>query len=377
MLKDEFLNFLRDVDICQEIFNIIRHSGKPTNSQIPASASQFPGKVEFLTLLHDVEVCKLIFEIILRGGKPPAPIELPSTPPKTAVAGGATNKIVALREQIRNRITSKIPPPSERKSTLGNRLEFMKKQAANMPKPSIATAGSQNSVEQPFGGKFTYVSEKTCPVCSQRTKIVLARNKLAAETLDTDFCIHYKDFDPYLYSVCVCEHCGYVTDEEHFQEHMPERIRRNIKPFLDENNFKTPFAEERDKDEALMLYEMAIYFNELFERSNGRQALMYQKMAWICRIENDEPKEREFLLKCAEKFEQSLNNERYPIGKVTDDMATYIVGINYYMLGDFDKATKFIGQLISSNQLRISAPKLYEKVRDVWQDMRQIKSGRK
>ncbi|MBQ7631093.1 MAG: DUF2225 domain-containing protein [Selenomonadaceae bacterium] len=374
MLKTEFLNFLRDADICKEIFEIIRRSGKPTNSEIPAAARQFPNKVEFLNFLHDAEVCKMIFEIILRGGKPPAPIEIPNTPPKTEVAGGATNRIVALREQIRNRLTNKTPPPSERKSTLGSRLELMKQKAA------LAAAEKSISpitTDEPAGGKLTFVAERNCPVCGSRTKVVLVRTRLVAETLDSDFCMHYKNFNPYLYGVCVCEHCGYVADDEHFQERMPERIRKAIKPFLDENNFKTPFTEERDKDEALMLFEMAIYFNEMFERSLGRQALMYQKMAWICRIEKDAEKEKDFLLKCAEKFEQSLNNERYPIGKVTDDMATYIVGINYYTLGDFDKATKYIGQLISSNQVRITSPKLYEKARDTWQDLRQIRATRK
>ena len=374
MLKTEFLNFLSDADICKEIFEIIRRSGKPSNSEIPDAARQNPAKVEFLNFLHDAEVCKAIFEIILRGGKPPAPIEMPTAPPKTEVAGGSTNQYVALREQIRNRLTNKTSPTSERKSALGNRLELMKQKAATVA--SARKISAQDSDDN-FSGKLTYVAEKICPACGRRTKIVLAKSKLVAENLDTDFCMHYKDFNPYLYGVCVCEHCGYVTDTEHFQERIPEKIRRTLKPFLEENNFKTPFTEERDKDEALMLFEMAIYFNEMFERSLGKQALLYQKMAWICRIEHEDAKEREFLLKSAEKFEQSLGNERYPIGKVTDDTATFVVAVNYYMLGEFEKATKFLQMLVSSSQVRISSPKIYEKARDIWQDIRQIRANRK
>lgn len=387
MLKTEFLNFLRDADICKEIFDIIRRSGKPSTSEIPAAANQIPAKVEFLNFLRDTEVCKAIFEIILRGGKPPAPIETPPPPPKTEIAGGPTNQYVLLREQIRERITNKPaqtseiktetdkpPQTSERKTTLGNRLELMKKKANASATKNISIGAN---AEEADNGKLTYVAEKNCPVCGRRTKIVLPRSRLVAETSDTDFCMHYKNFNPYLYGVCVCEHCGYVADEEHFMERMPERVRRLVKPFLDENNFKTPFVESRDKDEALMLYEMAIYFNEMFERSLGRQAMLYQKMAWICRIEHDAEKEKEFLLKSAETFEQSVGNERYPIGKLTDDMAIFIVGVNYYTLGDFDKSTKFLGQLISSSQVRMSAPKIYERVRDLWQEIRQIKSNRK
>ena len=219
--------------------------------------------------------------------------------------------------------------------------------------------------------------EKNCPVCGRITKVTTTKTRLVAEISDADLCVHYKDFNPYLYGVYVCENCGYAASQTRFLERMPERVRKAVSSFLEKNDFKTPFVEERDKDEALTLFEMAIRFNEMFERSPGRQALLYQKMAWICRIEHDDEKEKDFLLKCAEKFEKSLNKERYPIGKVTDDMATFIVGVNYYMLGDFDKSTKFLGQLISSNQVRITSPKLYEKARDVWQDLRQIRAGRK
>ena len=154
---------------------------------------------------------------------------------------------------------------------------------------------------------------------------------------------------------------------------MPERVRKAISSFLEKNDFKTPFVEERDKDEALTLFEMAIRFNEMFERSPGRQALLYQKMAWICRIEDDEILEREYMKKSAQLFEESITSERYPIEKVSDSVATYLIGIDYYMLGDIEKATKYLGQIITSNSIRSSAPRLYERARDIWQDIRSAK----
>ncbi len=390
MDKNEFLMLLRDADICMEIFNIIRHSGKPTGSAITASAGGPPNKVAILSLLHDADVCKEIFYIILRGGKPPTE-ETPQ--PKQITSNGAASAAMSLREQIRNRLTNKNQPaasssatqtktsapaqqtakPVDRKSMLSDRLKFMKeKNQAAKEEEEVAIVNADEKAEV----SYTIIAEKVCPICGKKTRVVQVKTRLNAETIDIDFCTHYQNFNPYLYGVWVCEHCGYTADETRFQEPMASRVRQAIKEFLDENDFKTPFVEVRDKDEALTLYEMAIYFLDMFEKSLGRQAILYQKMAWICRLDYDTEKEQEYLTKCAELFEKSVNNERYPIGKLTDNVATYIIGVNYFMVGDMDKATRFISSIITSNQIRTQSPKLYEKARDVWQDIRAHRAGK-
>ena len=390
--KNEFLMLLRDADICMEIFNIIRHSGKPTGSAITASVEGPPNKVAILSLLHDVDVCKEIFYIILRGGKPPTE-ETPQ--PKQITSNGSASAAMSLREQIRNRLTNKNQPaaptsatqtttpsapapktskPVDRKSMLSDRLKLMKEknQAAKL-EDEVAVVNSDEKSEV----SYTIIAEKVCPICGKKTRVVQVKTRLNAETIDIDFCTHYQNFNPYLYGVWVCEHCGYTADEVRFQEPMASRVRKAIQEFLAENDFKTPFVEVRDKEEALTLYEMAIYFLDMFEKSAGRQAILYQKMAWICRLDYDTEKEQEYLIKCAELFEKSVNNERYPIGKLTDNVATYIIGVNYFMVGDMDKATRFISSIITSNQIRTQSPKLYEKARDVWQDIRAQRSAGK
>ena len=380
MLKTEFLTFLKDADICKEIFEIIRHSGKPTGAVIPEPARQFPSKVEFLNFLHDADICKEIFNIILRGGKPENEI----AQPKAIFAGGNADAVTALRQRIRDKLTNKnsvgisqkLDTPEKRVTALNERLALLKNKEHSL---KFENAFSQEETPAQFidNGSYTFVVDRNCPVCGRKTRIVMNKVRLVAETIDFDFCVHYKDFNPYLYTIWVCEHCGYAADDVKFQERLPERVRKSIKDFLEENNFKTPFVDTRTKEEALTLYEMAIYFNKIFEKSLGRQALLYQKMAWLCRIENNEAKEKEYLLNCAELFEQSINTERYPIGKVGDDLATFTIGVNYYLLGEFDKATRFLSGIINSNQMRITSPKLYEKTRDIWQDLRQMKSARR
>lgn len=372
MTKSDFLALLSDPDVCGEIFEIIRRGGKPSTDDLLMT------KADFLAFLGDPEFCAEIFDIVRRGGKAPVNV--------TAVNFGfAAANAAALREQIRNRITNKAilntasessedDKPKDRKSTLRDRLQFMKSQSVEYERPRIPRSiGGKIVDDDSPDQKYTLVLEKNCPVCGRITKVTTTKTRLVAEISDVDLCVHYKNFNPYLYGVYVCENCGYAASQTRFLERMPERVRKAISSFLEKNDFKTPFVEERDKDEALTLFEMAVRFNEMFERSPGRQALLYQKMAWICRIEEDEMLEREYMQKSAQLFEESITTERYPIEKVSDNIATYLIGVDYYMLGDIEKATKYLGQIITSNNIRSSAPKLYERARDIWQDIRAAK----
>ena len=47
------------------------------------------------------------------------------------------------------------------------------------------------------------------------------------------------------------------------------------------------------------------------------------------------------------------------------------------MLEEYDKAVKYLGNIISSSSVRKSSPKIYEKARDIWQEIRAIKNGSK
>ena len=309
-------------------------------------------KNELLLLLNDADVRKKIIEIVRLSVKPPtsnAPaVQTPKPavqPQKSVMANGSDIDIMALREKIRNRVTQKAATP----------------------------APVEPKKEEVTDANFTYISEKVCPICEEKTRIVQCKARLVADTRDIDFCTHYKDFNPYLYTIWVCEKCGYAAEDNRFLDRYADRVRKSLREFLSQNNFRTPFTETRTVESALTFYETAIYFNEEFEPSAGRQAGLYQKMAWVCRIAGDTEKEKEYLKKCAELYEFSIDKERYPIGKVSDNFATYTIGANYFMLKDFEKAAKYLNMIIGNPNIRSTAPKLYEKARDIWQDIRAMR----
>lgn len=373
-------------------------------------------KDELLSLLRDPEVCHEIFSIVRRGGLP-APIQdLTQTkiPPPTAstvkvepavstpqvTTSPEREKILALREKMwkamverKNRAAAKNPadepedtnlqedaekivesPEEEKETSFQKKLQLLRNHAQKVREErQQAEAAAQENSEAAAVEKYTFVSKRPCPICEEKTRIVYCKTRLITEKQDLDLCVHYKDFNPYLYNVWSCEHCGYAAEEHKFRSYFPERTKERIRAFLQTNDMIIPFVEERSVQDALSYYEMAVLFSELFDRSPGRQAILYQRMSWICRIENETEQEHEYMKKAAELYELSLNTERYPIGKLSDDTAMYLTGALYFMLEDYDKATKQLSHIMSNQSLRTSAPKMFEKARDIWQEIKQIR----
>ena len=44
--------------------------------------------------------------------------------------------------------------------------------------------------------EFTFVVEKSCPICGKSTRVVKVKSRLVATQVDNDYCCHYRDFDP-------------------------------------------------------------------------------------------------------------------------------------------------------------------------------------
>ena len=84
-------------------------------------------------------------------------------------------------------------------------------------------------------------------------------------------------------------------------------------------------------------------------------------------------REKNFLRKAVELYKVSLETERYPIGKISDDMAMYLTCAIYFMLGDYDNAVKQLSHIMNDQSLRTNAPKMFDKARDMWQEIKRIR----
>ena len=354
-------------------------------------------KKDLLLLLRDPDICREIYEIVQRGGIPlptEESVEAETTPSLKQKNSAERERILAHRKKMQEKNSqtaakSSVLPGSQirknfslrtqnnpeqiQKFSFTDKLQFLRNHVQKIKaEQAIAeTESSTHALEQTATEKFTFVLERVCPVCEIGTRVIYTKSRLVLQRQDLDLCNHYEDFNPYLYTVWACENCGFAAEDNKFLGHIPQRTKDKIRAFLKKNNLVMPFIEERTAEDALAFYEMAILFSEIFDPSPGRQAALYQKMAWILRYkEPNTSKEKEFLRKAAELYETSLETERYPIGKISDNMAMYLTCAIYFMLEDYDHAVKQLSHIINNQSLRTEEPKLFEKARDMWQEIK-------
>ena len=220
----------------------------------------------------------------------------------------------------------------------------------------------------------TFIVEKTCPICEQTFRVVKTRSrKIAVTRRDDDGCTHYVEFNPYYYTVWVCEHCGFAADEKTFTTKIPDRHLTILRAVLLTKNIKIPFVEERTLGEAATAFRLALKFQDLIHGKSSKKAKYAHQLAWIYREAGDAKQENEFLAKAAGFYEDALMRESFPIGELTDNAVMYIVAAIYWRLGERQKATTYLSKLISDKGVREREPRIHDKARDLWGDMRAAK----
>ncbi len=400
MQKKELILLLRDPDVCREIFGIVKRGGTPLPLDAPigniapvrpvppvqqtASSAQVTSSSDrdrILALRQKMWQAMSEKKSAQTANNSEQTIETikQNITPKIAETIKQRlqeNSAAPVEEVKEEKPVAEVETETEQKVDFSAKLNFLRSHAqkVNEEKAAQEAAKAAESPEHAAAEKYSFTIERPCPICEMKTRVVHTKTRLVTESQDADLCTHYKDFNPYLYTVWACEHCGFAAEEAKFRGHIPQRTKDKIRAFLQTNNLVMPFIEERTTEDALSFYEIAILFSEIFDPSPGRQAALYQKMAWCCRYEEpNTEKEKEFLRKAAELYEKSLETERYPIGKMSDDTAMYITGAIYFMLEDYDSATKQLSHIMSNQKLRSTAPKMFEKARDMWQDIKQMR----
>ena len=224
--------------------------------------------------------------------------------------------------------------------------------------------------------EYTYTVEKVCPVCGEKTHVTKMKARLITLSTDEDFCVHYKDVNPYLYRVWLCEHCGFAADEKQFtEEPLNPRDKAKIQELLEGRTIHLPYSEERTVEEAIRAYKLGIYFVERLGWPLQKKAGYCMGMAWVYRDAGEHEKEAEVLRLAAEFYEKSVMTEHYPINGMSDSMALYIAGAAYYRMGDYEKATQMLSQIMSDQEVRKNDEKLFERAQNLWIDLREKKAA--
>ena len=216
----------------------------------------------------------------------------------------------------------------------------------------------------------TFVVEKICPVCEQKMRVVKTRSRIMVTSRDDDACTHYKDFNPYYYTVWICENCGFAADEKTFTTKMPDRHLTILRAVLLTKNIKVPFASERSIENASTAFRLALKYQDLIHGKASKKAKYAHQLAWVYREAGDVAQEHEFLAKAAKYYEEALATEHFPVDALTDNAVIYLIAAIYRRLGESDKATPYLSKLIGDQGVRQRDPRVFDKARDLWSDIR-------
>lgn len=127
--------------------------------------------------------------------------------------------------------------------------------------------------------------------------------------------------------------------------------------------------------DVIAAYKLSIFYEEMLNSSEAYRAGLYLKLAWVYRLAEDEENERTYLTRALESYEASLYKERYPLGNLTDTMVMYLVGAISFELGDAEKAAQYLGRMVNDNDIRTSEPKLMDRIKDLWTEVREQRSA--
>ena len=220
-----------------------------------------------------------------------------------------------------------------------------------------------------------YEVDRVCPVCEKDFKATKVRSRLVTIKQDSDFCMHYRDINPYYYSVWVCPNCGYALQDNEFCE-ISSNSAASVKKFLAGRPVGVNFGGERTLDQAIATFKLAIFFTGLIKLPVSRLAGLYLRLGWLYREAQKPEDETMALAKAAELFDLAMSKERFPIGGMTELQLMYLIGELLRRTGSVEQSLLYFNRVVSNPQARMEK-RLIEMARDAWHAARDERDRRK
>ena len=231
----------------------------------------------------------------------------------------------------------------------------------------------------------------TCPICDKEfTAKTVRAGKAKLLSADTDLRPKYSPVDSTKYEAIVCPTCGYAALSKFFPRVMPTQAR-----FIKENicaNFRglPSYGEIYTYDDAIARYKLALVNTVVKKAKLSERAYTCLKLAWVIRgkqetLPQDTPnyaevmkqlkaEEDELIRNAYEGFEAAFSKENFPLCGMDEPTATYLVADLARRSGEYEKASRWVSQLITSR----SAPdRVKEKARQVKEMIQQDQEAAK
>lgn len=218
-----------------------------------------------------------------------------------------------------------------------------------------------------------------CPICDKEfTSKTVRTGKAKLLSADTDLRPKYSPVDSTKYEALVCPNCGYAALSKFFPRVMPAQAK-----MIKENicvNFKglPKYGEIYTYDDAIARYKLALVNTVVKRAKLSERAYTCLKLAWVIRGKQEtlpqdtenyaeimkqlKAEEDELIRNAYEGFEAAFSKENFPLCGMDEPTATYLVADLARRSGEFEKANRWVSQIITSR----SAPdRVKEKARTI------------
>jgi len=222
-----------------------------------------------------------------------------------------------------------------------------------------------------------YFIEKQCAVCEKNFEVTCVRSRLSLIKQDSDLCAYYKDVNPYYYTIWACPHCGYAARDTDFA-HVTTLMVTKIHDFLAGREVRVKLCGIRSREQAIVAYKLAIVYAQLAAAKGSTLAGLHLRLGWLYREGGLVAEENQALTKACQYYDQALEQERMPIGNLSELTVMYLVADLLRRTGEIGKAKLYLSRVIG-NPLVNNEKRIADLARDLWQKMRaieRIKSAR-
>ncbi|SHI06269.1 DUF2225 domain-containing protein [Desulfosporosinus lacus] len=193
-----------------------------------------------------------------------------------------------------------------------------------------------------------YEKKLTCIYCGSPfiTQRVRSRFSVPYRT-DSDFCPHFREgnYNPHYYFVNVCPECGFAFSEE-FSEQFPLGSKELINSRIAKHWKKRNFGEERDLQQALESYKLAILAGTLKKEKNAVLAGLCLRLAWLYRTEDNTEQEKRFLVLALKAYEESFVHSDFADTSMSEIRVLFMIGELSRRLEQYKKAVSYFSKII-------------------------------
>jgi uncharacterized protein (DUF2225 family) len=191
-----------------------------------------------------------------------------------------------------------------------------------------------------------------CPVCRHANNFTKVKMRFCRiKSKDTDFCVHYKSFNPILYDAWVCEKCGYASLSKYFLDIL-ESDKKTILNTITPKWIKHSYSGERNLLKAIAAFKIVLFNYQTINYPKSLQAKVAIRLAWLFRYSKNSKLEKEFLEYAYQNYMDAYQKEHFPFDKLDEYTCMYLIGELAYRLNYYEESKKWFSLYFSSKDAR-------------------------